>query len=190
MGNYISGHPLNAYAKVLEAEGITHICDCHSGFGTFAGLITNLAIRHRKADRKKMAFFTLEDLTGTIAVNCFTSEYQKYGTHIEEGNVVKISGYINEEVSPGEDEVTKTLVVRSLSYCKPDLDPIFLSVRNLIEEWGALEDKLIPFREEQGYPVILHDQATGHMYPLKFCIRKDILKSKEFSGYFLQQVTR
>lgn len=190
LGNYISGHPLNAYAKVLEAEGITHICDCHSGFGTFAGLITNLAIRHRKADRKKMAFFTLEDLTGTIAVNCFTSEYQKYGTYIEEGNVIKISGYINEEVSPGEDEVTKTLVVRSLSYCKPDLDPIFLSVRNLIEEWGALEDKLIPFREEQGYPVILHDQATGHMYPLKFCIRKDILKSKEFSGYFLQQVTR
>lgn len=61
------------------------------------GLIEDLRLTARKSDGKPMAFFNLEDKTGTIEVCCFTKQYEQYGELVEEDAVVRITGFVNEK---------------------------------------------------------------------------------------------
>lgn len=190
LGYYVSGHPLDVYRKLYHnAENLCRISEVHTGYVTCAGLISNVSVKKRKADGKKMCFFLLEDMTGSIQVNCFADEYQKNSTRIAEGKVVKINGYIGEETGlHADDEVVYKLTVSSLTVCKPDLDPIFISVPDLENAKESLIENLLLYRDDEGYPAILHDQKTGHMEPLAFGIRKTVLQAVEFKEYFLKLI--
>ena len=87
---YITGHPLDAYDTSMD--GITHLNAVDENSFLFVGLVTNLRLKNRKADGKPMAFFTLEDKTGTIEVSVFTAVYGECARFLKEGKAVSVTG--------------------------------------------------------------------------------------------------
>lgn len=61
------------------------------------GRIKNIKILKRKSDEQELAFFTIEDQTGTIKCNCFTEIYKRYKHLIKENKNILISGNCFEE---------------------------------------------------------------------------------------------
>ena len=93
LGVYLSGHPTDNYIR--EGSSIERV---EKGKDRkIFGVITNLNIRNRKSDGADMAFFDLEDTTGSIECKCFVNSYKENKENIYEGAVVVITGYVNEE---------------------------------------------------------------------------------------------
>lgn len=175
LGGYISSHPLKAYSNIFNDSRLTHICDCLTGPGCYTGMITDLRIVNRKSDGKEMAFFKLEDLTGEIAVNCFTKEFAEYYRYIEEGKVVRILGVVNAESSQPEDEEKFSLTVRQIELCRLRQKPLFISIENSDVYCERLRPVLKEYCNPDGRQVIIHDMSCGNMIETGIYVSSDIL---------------
>ena len=74
MGFYVSGHPLDQYAKELQryAKSTTVVPTLREGDKvTVAGVVAVLRELVTKKSGKRMAFMTLEDTSGSVDVICF-----------------------------------------------------------------------------------------------------------------------
>lgn len=98
---YITGHPLDAYESA--ADGVTPIEDVDDKTQVIMGLITELSLKNRKSDGKPMAFFTLEDKTGSIECAVFTTAYAACGKYLKERKAVVLTGH-TDETEAGTDE--------------------------------------------------------------------------------------
>lgn len=178
LGAYISDHPLNSYHHVYEKENVTKIGDFEEDiWTTFAGLIKDVRLTKRKSDGAEMAFFTLEDLTGTLDVNCFTASYSLYHDLIKEGNVVKIFGRTSLDDSFSDEAIPK-LTVKRMEICRCYKKHIFISVKSREEYEGGLRDKLGFFFDDLGHPVYLHFRESGDIVEPGFFVSPDILETK------------
>ena len=96
IGFYVTGHPLDAFRKVLSSmTGIARCTEEHYHDGervTVGGLITGVRIRSTKKG-ERMATFMLEDLTGSIGVIAFPRTYGECRSQIEEDQPVAITAY-------------------------------------------------------------------------------------------------
>lgn len=97
LGMYISGHPLDTYPAAEEINALSVKDLMESEDLTVYGLVSNLKIKNRKSDGAPMAFFDLEDKTGSVEVCCFTKAYSEYGQMLKDGMIVKISGRCEDE---------------------------------------------------------------------------------------------
>lgn len=104
-GSFISGHPLDN----LKNKGLTIYNLKHSGeqpdVVTFSCIISDIELKETKT-KARMAFLSLEDLTGTIDAVIFPKEYMKYqeimlknipivvGAKVEYKDVETDDGYI------------------------------------------------------------------------------------------------
>lgn len=97
IGFYVTGHPLDAFRKVLSSmTGIARCTEEHYHDGervTVGGLITGVRIRSTKKG-ERMATFMLEDLTGSIGVIAFPRTYGECRSQIEEDQPVAITGML------------------------------------------------------------------------------------------------
>lgn len=172
---YISAHPLDAYKeaykdrKIRMIDGITE----DSPEAHYIGMIKDIRKTKRKSDGKEMAFFTLEDISGSIEVCCFTSAYEKYGNFVQEGMVADLyCRTVSEETEREEPELK--LVVKSIQKVRPYVDPIFFSVKD--EEMAKeLISYCKEFEDENGHPMILHIQETGNMDHVELRLKKEVL---------------
>lgn len=165
IGAYISGHPLDSYRSLFHDKNITLIQDAQAGKTLwFAGMISDIRLAKRKTDQKDMAFFTLEDVTGSISVNCFTAAYDLYHRHILEGNVVKILGRVTGKDLGPDDENGRELTIKQLLPCRPARPPILISVSDITAYMQVVRQKLNCFANDDGYPIILHERATGNLF--------------------------
>lgn len=108
LGVYISGHPLEAYEEkwrknisavtsdfMLDEEtGATKIHDGEKA--VIGGMVTAKTIKYTKTNQV-MAFFTIEDLVGTVEVIIFPRDYEKYHTYLEEDAKIFVTGRANVE---------------------------------------------------------------------------------------------
>lgn len=124
LGLYISGHPTDYYEKPEYALQINKLtANKQIETGTF-GIISNLQIKNKKADGKPMAFFTLEDNSGSIDVKCFTNSYEEYGHLLKEGEVIALKGKCTEDnkssssSEDGETEIQLQFIVKEIELCK------------------------------------------------------------------------
>ncbi len=171
---YISAHPLDAYRDAYKRGKIRLIADFEKSEASYIGMIRNLRIAKRKSDGSEMAFFDLEDISGTLQVCCYTKEYAKYGSFIAEGAVLEIYAKGIEE-DGNDDEIIEKLIVRGISKVKVTKSPIFLSVKNRADEVG-LYNICKDFSDENGHPVILHYQNTGEIVHKKMSVKRDVLE--------------
>ena len=108
LGVYLSGHPLEEYEEkwrksisattsdfqLDEETGHTKV---HDGAKEIVGgMITSKTIKYTK-NNKTMAFFTLEDLMGTVEVVVFPRDYEKNQAYIQEDYKVFVRGHVSEE---------------------------------------------------------------------------------------------
>lgn len=88
-GLYISRHPMDMYADVIEKnhipENISYIPDPETGYvpvypekGCVSGIITACKVVYTKKEGKPMAFVELEDQTATVEAVIFPKQYERY----------------------------------------------------------------------------------------------------------------
>ncbi|MDO5390173.1 MAG: DNA polymerase III subunit alpha [Eubacteriales bacterium] len=123
LGVYISGHPLENYAAMME-KNITAITsdfqpDDEIGAArvrdgqqvVVGGIITEKTIKYTK-NNKVMAFLTLEDLVGTVEVIVFPRDYEKNQLLMEEESKVFIRGHVAAE----DERASKIICEQILSF--------------------------------------------------------------------------
>lgn len=91
LGMYITEHPMDYYPEPKEIESVP-VIEMDSESTTCYGVISDLKIKKKKADGKEMAFFNIEDKSGSIEVACFTKAYAQFKNLINEGNVIRLVG--------------------------------------------------------------------------------------------------
>lgn len=101
---YITNHPLAMYQNILKTFttplGDVKVPDSE-GHVVVGGLIKNIKnIMTKKGD--KMAFVTIEDLSGDIDIVVFPRVFEQYNKHLEADKIVIVAGEVNHK----DDEVT------------------------------------------------------------------------------------
>lgn len=116
LGVYISGHPLEEYAKFLMKNVTAVTTDFYVDDETgesrvrdnqnviIGGIITSKTVKVTK-NNKLMAFISLEDLVGTVEVLIFPNDYERHQKYLEEDQKV----YIRGRVSASEDQQAKLI---------------------------------------------------------------------------------
>ncbi|MFA5536252.1 MAG: DNA polymerase III subunit alpha [Bacillota bacterium] len=95
LGFYVTGHPINDYQWQLKARGVCPIIETEEAqdgvFIRLGGIITGL---RRTITRKgsSMAYFNLEDTTGTIEVLVFPQKYLQFTNILENDRVIYLGG--------------------------------------------------------------------------------------------------
>ena len=95
LGFYVSGHPLMKYKDEVEAFArpkTAGLNDISTGQQVrLCGIITEVSTRQ---DRKNntMAFFHLEDFSGSVRILAFSDMYEKYQNLIQQENMVVVTG--------------------------------------------------------------------------------------------------
>ncbi|MDO5345133.1 MAG: DNA polymerase III subunit alpha [Lachnospiraceae bacterium] len=116
LGIYASGHPLEEYEslwrKNISAVSSDFALDEETGHSRIAdgiktvigGIVEGKTIKYTKTN-KTMAFFTLEDLVGTVEVLVFPRDYEKYHQLIQEDAKLFVQGRVSAE----DDKASKLI---------------------------------------------------------------------------------
>lgn len=112
IGLYVSGHPLDDYAKQIKRKTTANTSmiknpeenQIHDGDNiSIVGMITGAKIKYTK-NNSVMAFVNFEDLYGSIEVIVFPKVYSSFKGYVFEDNIITIKG----RLSIGDEE-TKIL---------------------------------------------------------------------------------
>jgi DNA polymerase-3 subunit alpha len=99
LGFYISGHPLARYRGVVEPLGVTTSADLaakgHGARVLLFGHATGLKETSTKGGNR-MAFFTLEDMEGTIEVTVFPEPFRSAAACLRSGEAVLVWGRVDD----------------------------------------------------------------------------------------------
>ena len=183
-GCYLSAHPLDFYD--LDSEKATNISDLKSSRSeTVIGAISNLKITNRKSDGKEMAFFTIEDRTGIVDVCCFTDCYSRFSDLIREGNVIKVTGSVNEE-KRGEDETEETILkvnVKTITSVKKKTERICIQVSSVVDWVEYARNIALKYRDTNGFELIIFDKSRSEFRRTTLYVSKDVLNDRGISGF-------
>ena len=134
LGLYISGHPLEAYRKIIEQEAtintlrMKEISDVESNENSelqeqdlpryrdgqvvrIVGIIDSVKKKYTKTN-KIMAFTTIEDLYGQCEIIVFENCYQMCSSYLMEGSIVVVEG----KLSIREDEDVKIVANKIVEF--------------------------------------------------------------------------
>ena len=174
LGVYISGHPLEAYEKMLmknvtavttdfmldEESGESRVRDNENVI--VGGMITAKTVKSTK-NNKMMAFVTLEDLVGTIEVVIFPNDYERHQRNLNVDQKVYIKG----RVSASEDQQAKLVCERIIPF-----DEIPKEI------WIKFDSKDAYLqREQELYRMI--EQESGNDRIVIFCAKEKAVKRLE-----------
>jgi len=99
LGFYISGHPLARYRGVIEPLGITTCADLaakgHGARVVLFGHANGLKETSTKGGNR-MAFFTLEDMEGTVEVTVFPEPFKTAAACLRSGEAVLVRGRVDD----------------------------------------------------------------------------------------------
>lgn len=147
LGLYLSGHPLSGYKEIIAKTNAVLIEELKEeddgAIITLAGLIT--AVRRSVTKRNEtMAYFVLEDLTGTIDVLVFPKKMAQYNSMLKNDLPVLVRGRLNMQ-----EDKPKLFVESIKSLEDQDKEELYLKIPADLEE-DSLGSQLWPIVEE--YP--------------------------------------
>lgn len=187
MGVYISGHPLEAYAKDLEKmewtvaglkerleENALLTGDLYDGKRIeLAGMVAGRTLKYTK-NNQVMAFVQLEDMTGSLECLIFPKVYEKSQNFLTEGMAIRVRGKLSvrEEEDPKilADEV---LQLGSMAELEPEREKTVPAQGKLYIKVPTIDDPVvkkirIALRLSPGeLPVILMDASDRKTYTMK-----------------------
>jgi DNA polymerase-3 subunit alpha len=171
-GSYVTGHPLRKYEaeyyslaglKIGETENLTDMENIKA-----CGVITEI---RTKIDRsgKTMAFFTIDDFTGSCECLMFSKIYSEFGQHLKQEEPVFILGNLESSGDAVKIHVNKVV---PMEIAREELAG---SVKINIDRENTDIEKLSEFREillkyEGKCPVFLHltdNGSKGKLYSLE-----------------------
>jgi DNA polymerase-3 subunit alpha len=99
LGFYISGHPLARYRGVVEPLGVTTSADLAAkGHGARVILFGHANALKETSTKggNRMAFFTLEDMEGTVDVTVFPEPFKSAAACLRSGEAVLVRGRVDD----------------------------------------------------------------------------------------------
>ena len=99
LGFYISGHPLARYAAAIESLGITATADLAAhGHGAKVVLFGHVGVLKETATKSgsRMAFVTLEDMTGTVEVTVFPEPFKAAAPFLRSREPIVVRGRVDD----------------------------------------------------------------------------------------------
>lgn len=166
LGFYISGHPLDEYQEALKrmvSHQIRDLAECADGEELrLGGIITNLKKTVTKRG-EAMAYFTLEDTSGSVEVLVFPKNYARFMSILEPERVVFLTGRLN--VNEDERKVFAekiTLLEAGKMVCK-SVDVVIRD--NQVEILNKLKQVLLEYHGKT--PVCLYFPQSGKALKLK-----------------------
>jgi len=114
LGFYVSGHPLLKYEEEVNAFAnpvTSRLKDIHNGSTVkICGIITSVKPLFDRND-KPMAFFTVEDFSGSARVIAFADVYDKFRALIHEESMVVVTGKVDRRSEGEENSVLASEVI-------------------------------------------------------------------------------
>lgn len=176
LGMYVTAHPLDAYpsAEEVGATEISKLGDQKTV--SLLGVIRDVSIKKRKSDGAEMAFFVLEDKSGEISVCCFTKNYKKFSSFINEGEVVNITGDIHFEEDDDEAEGISKLYVSEIVPVAEEKQTIIIPVRDFAV-WQKEDeaDFMLMYVQPNGHPCVIYDKKEDKMIRRPYRVSSDTL---------------
>ncbi len=173
LGMYITKHPMDFYPDPKEI-GAVKTADIAEGDRCAYGVITNLQIKSRKKDGAKMAFFTLEDTSGSIEVAMFTKAYAGYGKILENGKVIKLFGNCQIKESDSE-EAERTFFADSAETVGLKLTTYIMDVTSLATFHLDVEEAFkASYADPKGHPFIIYDKAMDEMREMNYHVSEEV----------------
>lgn len=121
IGVYVSGHPLeefltkwkkhttNISTDFMEDDDSEKELKVHDGDRVcVGGMINSISIKSTKTN-KMMAFFTVEDMYGSVEVIVFPKDYEKYRTAIVQDEKVFVRGRVNVTENEGGKVICESI---------------------------------------------------------------------------------
>jgi len=140
LGFYVTSHPLDGFNPEVYSKNFCSIeamKEFESKVKTNLGaVISNIKEITTKA-KKPMAFFVLEDLTGSIEAICFPRFYAKYKELLSEGTPLTFTGTV--EITSTENEKIAKFIIEKVQ-------PLELELTNSINKIHI--DCLLPYAED------------------------------------------
>lgn len=166
-GLYLSGHPLSGYETEYEKKGYRHI---GSLFGENAkvtdgdkisllGIVSGFTVKNTR-NNQKMAFITLEDMSGTIEILLFPKLLQTSSSFIAENEVITVRGKLSVQ---GEQDV-KIIAdeILPIKYAEFETETKKLFVRLPSKESKQYQAAVSLLSANRGrVPCVLYFQDTG-----------------------------
>lgn len=166
IGIYVSGHPLSPYKDLIKQLSSMEISKVQDVDGsdkremTLAGLFTSKkVIISKKGD--KMAFATLEDLSGKIECIIFPRTFAEYTELIQSDDPVVVSGFVNLSEEPRKMFPSKIVEFKNVADQKVSGMRVNVDIRT-INEYSLQKVKHIFLSFKGSVPVqfIFHDDET------------------------------
>ncbi len=113
-GLYLSGHPLDKYASLLNRMGLTTTEEILSGQAqdsarvTLAGIVDNLKVRQLKNGNILASAF-IEDMYSSIGITIFSKAYEQFKELLQSGKPLIIKGKVSER----EDREPEVILERA-----------------------------------------------------------------------------
>ena len=179
LGAYVTAHPLDDYDETDQVP----IEDADFETEALCGIISELKLKNRKKDGKPMAFFTLEDKSGSIEVSVFTNQYTRCAKYLKEGKVVVVNGKIVEEETSMTDENGLPIKVRkfiadSMTAAKPDRRAMITVSSYAVFHVSEEEDFRKRHETEDGYRFLIYDQTLDQIRPMKYRVDESVFALK------------
>jgi len=99
LGFYVSGHPLARFEGVAESLGVTSTAELAArGHGARVTLFGHVAALKETATKSgnRMAFLTLEDMTGTVEVTVFPEPYKVAAPYLRARDPLVVRGRVGD----------------------------------------------------------------------------------------------
>lgn len=185
IGAFISGHPLDTYGTPKDYK-CTEINELDKQRNiTVMGIINGLRIVQRKTDKADLAFFTLEDQTGTIAVNCFTQTYAQFKDVIREDGVVIITGDCIEDTDNVTDETVLKINAKSIKTIQAKKKTVVIEIESVMDWEDNVKEKIKAFRTKDGMKLVAYDKMYGKFRNIDAQVTNDILSITELNPHIV-----
>jgi DNA polymerase-3 subunit alpha len=178
LGMYITEHPADLYIKAEDAVDINELSE---GDAVICGVITNLNIRARKADNAKMAFFRLEDKSGSVDVCVFAKAYRRFSSLIEEGKAVRIAGTCRveheDDDETGEANETVSFIAENLQYLNKKNKAVMLPVKSVSDFRVNIEAEFKKnYESRNGYELVIYDEREDKFVDVPYRVSETVLQ--------------
>ncbi len=193
LGFYISGHPLEEYEEkwkknitakttdfILDDE--THEAAVWDGQKVWiGGMITSKSVKTTKTN-KRMAFLTVEDLTGTVEVLVFPVDYEKNRSYLNEEAKVFIQG----RVTMSEEAQGKLICERVVPFSEVPRE-LWIQFSNKEEYLQMNQQFLSLIQDSDGTDTIiiyLAEEKAKKQMPPNYCVEVNMgLLSRLYAAF-------
>lgn len=178
IGAFISGHPLDTYGTPADYK-CTKVDDLERQRNvSVMGIITNLRVVQRKSDGADLAFFTLEDQSGEIGINCFVNTYSQFKDMIHEDAVVIIEGDCIEDIDNVTDETILKINAKAIKSVQIKRKTVVIEIESAMDWEDRVKGMLKAFRMKDGMPLVVFDKMYGMYRKTDVCVNPEIMNLK------------